>query len=75
MDVVEDVDLTRVCAGLNYFQDGEDPLIREDGEYPDWLPNILKLNKEFPTDSKQYRRHLNKIKARKNNFTSKQLKQ
>lgn len=76
-DATADVDLTRVCAGLNYFQTGEDPPIREDNEYPDWLVNIIepvKSYKELLPDSKQYWRRFNKVKARENNFASKQLK-
>lgn len=76
-DATANVDLTSVCAGLNYFQTGEDPPIRDDAEYPDWLVNIIepvKSYKELPPDSKQYWRRFNKVKARENNFTSKQLK-
>ena len=61
------VDLSQVCAGLNYFKTGEDPPIRADEEYPDWLPSILepvKSHKELSPDSKKYWRRLNKQKAR-----------
>lgn len=76
-DAAASVDLTRVCAGLNYFQTGEDPPIRDDSEYPDWLANIIepvKSYKELSPDTKQYWRRFNKVKARENNFASKQLK-
>lgn len=72
----ETVDLSKVCSGLNYFQNGEDPPIRDDSDYPDWLRGILepvKSPEELSPDSKAYWRRLNKQKARKNNFISKQL--
>lgn len=70
------IDLSKVCSGLNYFQSGEDPPIRDDSEYPDWLRGILepvKSPNELSPDSKAYWRRLNKQKARQNNFISKQL--
>ncbi len=75
-DSASDVDLSCVCAGLNYFKTGEDPPIRDDSEYPAWLWDILqpvKSYKELSPDSKMYWRRLNKHKARENNLRSKQL--
>jgi large subunit ribosomal protein L54 len=74
-DPVENVDRSRVCVGLNYFQTGEDPPIREDSEYPDWLGSIIepvKSYKELSPDTKQYWRRFNKVKAKQRNFASKQ---
>ena len=74
--VEEPVDLSKVCLGLNYFQSGEDPPIRDDSEYPDWLRNILepvKSPEELSPDTVAYWRRVNKLKARRNNFISKQL--
>ena len=71
-----EVDLSSVCNGLNYFKTGEDPPIREDSEYPEWLWKLLepvKSYKELSPDTKQYWRRFNKVKARQNNFASKQL--
>lgn len=71
----DDVDLSRVCAGLDYHINGADPLIRDDSEYPDWLWEIaepVKSHKELPQDSELYQRRLNKYNARNNNSIRKQ---
>lgn len=72
----EDVDLSKVCAGLNYYKSGEDPVIKDDGDYPDWLWTVsepVKSHKELSPDSKFYWRRLNKQKARNNNLLRKQM--
>lgn len=74
---MSDIDLSRVCAGLNYFKTGEDPPIKEDSEYPAWLWTIaepVKPLKELSPDTKEYWRRFNKIKARENNLLSKQMR-
>lgn len=71
----ESVDLSQVCTGLNYYTHGEDPLLKEDSEYPDWLWEIaepVKSHKELPEDSEKYWRRLNKFNARNNNLIRKQ---
>ncbi len=59
-----------VCVGANIYKTGEDPPIKEDSEYPDWLWKLAeptKSYKELSPDSKQYWRRLNKEKARQRN--------
>ena len=71
-----DIDLSRVCVGLNYFKTGEDPPIRDSSEYPAWLWDILepvKSYKELSSDTKMYWRRFNKQKARENNLRRKQM--
>lgn len=65
-------DLSRVCAGLAY-RGGEDPVLKDDSDYPDWLWSILDTGKELTPDDKLYWRRLNKQKARDNNLLRKQL--
>lgn len=64
-----------MCYGLNIYVNGEDPPIREDSEYPDWLWDIaapVKSYKELSPDSKMYWRRFNKQSARDKNFKRKQ---
>ena len=70
-----DVDLSRVCQGLDYHVNGEDPPLKEDNEYPDWLWQIaepVKSHKELPEGSKEYWRRLNKYSTRNTNMIRKQ---
>ena len=63
---VVDPAISRVCTGLNYYNTGEDPPIRDDNQYPEWLWSILDPVKSS-VDDKIYWRKLNKQKARDNN--------
>lgn len=49
-----------VCLGANYFKTGEDPLIKPESEYPDWL---WELDKPPEEGSKQFWRRMRKKKA------------
>ena len=60
-----------VCAGANYCKTGEDPIIKPESEYPEWLWRLLD-QQEPPADSIQYWRRLRKDKARKANAASKE---
>jgi large subunit ribosomal protein L54 len=53
-----------VCLGANYFKTGEDPAIRPESEYPDWLWG-LEPDKQLQVapDSKQYWRRTRKKQA------------
>lgn len=67
----EEVDLNSVCAGLNYYKDGEDPPIKADSEYPEWLWTTMDpvhTYKEVPPElEKTFRRNQNKRRLRENN--------
>ena len=65
-----------VCAGANIYKTGEDPAIKEDSEYPDWLWGLLEPKKshdELSPDSKQYWRRYNKHKAHERNAMMERL--
>lgn len=47
-----------VCLGANYYKTGEDPVIKPESEYPDWLWQL-----EPAEDSKQYWRRIRKKRA------------
>lgn len=74
---ISSVDLSRVCSGLNYFNTGEDPPIRDDSEYPDWVWSLSEPVTPFkemsPEDGLAYRRRANKERCRNNNTKKKQL--
>ena len=59
-EVVLNVD---VCLGANYFKTGEDPVIKAESEYPEWLWGLLDRGSEL--ESKQHWRRLRKEKAHK----------
>lgn len=71
------VDLNSVCAGLNYYKTGENPPIKADSEYPEWLWTCLDpvhTYKEVPPElEKAHMRRQNKLRARENNAVRKQL--
>lgn len=65
-----------VCRGVNIYKNGEDPMLKEDSQYPDWLWNLLEPKKsyeELSPDTKQYWRRHNKCKAHEHNELRKQL--
>lgn len=53
-----------VCLGANYYKAGEDPVIRPEDEYPEWLWG-LEPDKQLDVspDSKQYWRRIRKKEA------------
>jgi large subunit ribosomal protein L54 len=51
-----------VCLGANYFKTGDDPVIKPESEYPDWLWELDKPQ-EPDESSKQYWRKLRKKRA------------
>ena len=59
-----------VCVGANIHTTGEDPAIKADSEYPDWLWGLLDPDVSSP--SKPYWRKLNKQKARERNALRRQ---
>lgn len=67
-----------MCAGLNYFKTGEDPPIKPDSEYPEWLWTHLDpihTYEEIPPElEKSARRRERKLKLTENNALSKELK-
>ena len=52
-----------VCLGANYFKTGEDPVIKAESDYPEWLWGLLDSGREL--ESKQHWRRLQKAKAHK----------
>lgn len=64
-----------VCKGANIYKTGEDPPIKDDSEYPDWLWALLEPKKsytELSPDTKQYWRRYNKQKAHERNALKQQ---
>ena len=57
-----------VCVGANIHTTGEDPPIKDDSEYPDWLWKLL----DPDVNSKAYWRKLNKKNARERNTLRRQ---
>jgi len=66
-----------VCHGANIYKDGQDPPIKPDSEYPEWLWN-LKLEKvpieQLSMDEKTYWRRIRKAKIKQQNALRKQGK-
>ena len=68
-----------VCNGVNILKSGSDPLLKPDSEYPDWLWGLAEFGEapkspsELDTDSRQYWRRLNKVKAHEQNDLRKQF--
>ncbi|KAJ8303966.1 hypothetical protein KUTeg_017549 [Tegillarca granosa] len=68
---------TRLCGG-NIYKEGEDPVLKEDHEYPDWLwelriehkPLVLK---DFEPYSDGYWRKLKKLTLQEKNKTQKRI--
>jgi large subunit ribosomal protein L54 len=53
-----------VCLGANYYKTGEDPVIRPEEEYPEWLWNLdPEKQMDVAPDSKQYWRKIRKKEA------------
>lgn len=55
-----------VCLGANYFKTGEDPVIKPESEYPEWLWGLQTDNQQLQQparDSKQYWRRIRKEQA------------
>ena len=64
----------KLCKGVNYLKDGQDPPLLPDSEYPDWLWQLAD-GKEAVThkpDSLRYWRKINKKDRRQENETRKQ---
>ena len=66
-----------VCSGVNIYKDGQDPPIKPDSEYPEWLWS-LKVEKvpieQLSTDEKGYWRKVRKAKIKQQNALRKQGK-
>ena len=62
------------CAGANFYTEGEDPILKPDEEYPDWLWQLptrpVELH-EMEEGSKEYWRKLSKMRCIQNNEDSK----
>lgn len=58
---------TTHCTGANYFKEGEDPLLKADEEYPEWLWGLLDA-KEGEQAEKAEQRKENKRKIKEKNF-------
>ena len=61
------------CTGANYLKTGEDPVLKEDAAYPDWLWKLAEPKKqtsELLPDSQQHWRRNRKALARERNATS-----
>ena len=48
---------TSTATGVNYFKAGEDPPLKDDSEYPEWLwsiadppPSLFTLERKYPED-------------------------
>ncbi len=66
-----------VCVGANIYKSGEDPPIKADSEYPDWLWELLepkKTSSELSPDTREYWRRRNKEKAHERNKLKQQLR-
>ena len=65
-----------VCVGANIYKNGEDPVLKEDSAYPDWLWTLLDSSKtpleDILPDTKQYWRRVNKHNAHERNTLKKQ---
>jgi len=70
--------LDSVCAGLNYFKDGEEVPIKPDSEYPEWIwthLNRIDSYDEIPPElEKTAIRRARKSAIRGQNFINKELK-
>ena len=63
---IPEPDLTK-CTGVNYFKEGEDPPIKPDEEYPEWLWELIEDGDPTP-EEKQYWRRQRKENIRDHNF-------
>eukprot|EP00794_Sanderia_malayensis_P009516 gene9516-10504_t len=63
------------CNGANILKDGQDPILKPDSDYPDWLWKLqtkpLPLE-EISKDDRLYWRRLSKMKIRRQNSLRKQ---
>eukprot|EP00112_Aurelia_sp_Birch-Aquarium-sp1_P010441 Seg2229.1 transcript_id=Seg2229.1/GoldUCD/mRNA.D3Y31 product="39S ribosomal protein L54 mitochondrial" pseudo=true protein_id=Seg2229.1/GoldUCD/D3Y31 len=66
-----------VFNGANIYKDGQDPLLRPDSEYPDWLWTLNGTKtplSELSTDENIYWRRVRKAKIKQQNALRKQGK-
>ncbi|KAI6651690.1 54S ribosomal protein L37, mitochondrial-like [Oopsacas minuta] len=59
LDPFPEVDLNKVCYGLNFLAEGEEVKLKEPSEYPDWLWTLLDPTPEDPSNP-TYARSLRK---------------
>ena len=65
-----------MCTGANYMSTGDDPPLRDDLDYPEWLWGLAGPwipTSELPPDSKQQWKRNRKEMARKKNDASGQF--
>ncbi|CAG9830183.1 unnamed protein product [Diabrotica balteata] len=67
--------LVKYACGSNIYKTGEDAILKEDKEYPDWLWNVRlgppPTLEELDPESKQYWRYIRKMAMKRNNQLSK----
>merc|ERR1712154_146183 len=79
LPVEEDADkLLKFCCGANIYQEGSDPELKPDSEYPEWLwtlrtePGGVPLE-ELDPNTKQYWRRISKYPLLRNRRIAKRL--
>ena len=66
-----------VCNGANIYKDGQDPPLKPDSEYPDWLWTLNGTKtplSELSTEENIYWRRVRKAKIKQQNALRKQGK-
>lgn len=72
---IQDVSKDTTCRGANYLKVGDDPVLKPDSEYPEWLWKLADPPADLATLSpydKTYWRRLRKRQAHERNLQQKQ---
>ena len=80
LEVEENTEIlvSRLCGG-NIYKEGEDPVLKEDSEYPEWLWT-LRLERDpipleaYSQDDPKYWKKLKKLNIERNNHLRKYIK-
>jgi large subunit ribosomal protein L54 len=77
LDVETDPEkLVNYVVGANIYKEGEDPKIKPDSEYPDWLWELRTTREvpdpeDLPFDSDEYWKRVRKLNRRRTNLMKK----